>query len=249
MKLNPNGAGGYQLIGALKAASSAINGVTFDDSLPPQANFCLYTLNNATSNYSVGGNGGLTENLSWVAVASNNAACSPSFTMNQVSMVATNGRNPITSNNLLGTGAAGQGYCIKAPTQTFSVASYAGRHVCNGGNDFNSITGTVRSTTDGAGHYLEGSLYSAINGFGVNSGTTFCHYSLDTINSSYMINGSGAGFEILAWLGDPANDPNFCPNPTFTDQTAIVLGPNNTAEYSSANFLNQNLAGNGECTP
>ena len=250
MKLNPNGVGGYQLVGALKAASSAINGVTFDDSLPPPANFCLYALDNATSSYSVGLNGGVTENLSWLAVGSNNAACPASFSMNQVSMVAANGRNPITSNNLLSTGAAGQGYCVKAPSQTFSVASYSGRHVCSGGNDFNSITGSVRETPDGAGHYVEGSLFSSAAGFGAKTGT-FCHYFLDTANSFYTINSNGTGYETLAWIGDPASDPIFCPSPnaTFVDQTAIALGPNNTAEFSSANFLNQNLAGNGECTP
>ena len=138
----------------------------------------------------------------------------------------------------------------------YTVGDYSGRYVCSGAIDFNTITGVIKYTPDGTGKYTVGSLRAALVVFGVpfdpaTAATQFCNYTLDTTTSSYTINSNGTGFETLVWDASPANSTS-CPasNPatSFIDQTVIALTPSNqSAQFSSANFLNQNLAGAGQC--
>jgi hypothetical protein len=121
IKINPDGAGGYTGTGVLKAAATAINGVDFDDTLPPRENFCFYTQDNAGSSYSIGAGGIGTEVLSWIAVAGNNASCPGDFVMSNTIVLKAGAMTSdnlatgtqTTSNNLMNDGVAGQGYCSK----------------------------------------------------------------------------------------------------------------------------------------
>ena len=118
MILAPNGNGTFSQ-GLLRGAASAINGVSFDSTLPPVKNFCTYTLDTAHSTYTVYAGGALIEVLRWTVSTAGAAGCNGSFVMSDTSVLPQSGLNSdntasasnSTSNNLFGADAEGQGYC------------------------------------------------------------------------------------------------------------------------------------------
>lgn len=119
--LNPNGSGTYSS-GLLWVATNQFAG--FNPALPPNQNFCVYSLDVAGSSYSIGANGLGVEVLSWTALTSNNAACPTSpgtFTMSDENALRTADTRPsgaavfgwTTSNNLADQDDPGYGPCLK----------------------------------------------------------------------------------------------------------------------------------------
>ena len=114
LRVDPDGNGGYTS-GTLQAPVT----LAFTPGTP-STNFCAYTLQSSSA-YVVTSNGTGLEVLSWVASATNNAACPADFTMSDAFVMRAEGirkngaviRTSLTTDNLLGGITSGEGYCLK----------------------------------------------------------------------------------------------------------------------------------------
>jgi len=117
-RVSPNGAGAYNSGDLEVALDGAV--FAFDPAVPPEDNFCAYTLNPASSSYTVGANGLGTEVQRWKAVPGNNADCPGSFVLANEIALRTNVNAAgkvqnvqLTSGNLADDGEPGYGSCLK----------------------------------------------------------------------------------------------------------------------------------------
>jgi len=117
-RVNPNGAGAYHSGDLQVALDGAV--FPFDPAVPPEDNFCEFTLNTAASSYTVSASGLGTEVQSWKAVPGNNVDCPPSFVMaNAIALrtnINANGKVQnvqLSSGNLADDDEPGYGSCLK----------------------------------------------------------------------------------------------------------------------------------------
>jgi hypothetical protein len=108
IRYNPNGNGRYTA-GSLSASGSPF--FPFQPNSTAPTNFCNYSLSTTSSGYAVTSGGSGTEVLTWIASASNNANCPPSFTENDTFVI----RNNVTANNTV-------------PRIDFSSNNFLGQH-------------------------------------------------------------------------------------------------------------------------